>query len=140
MTQLTEISRPRLGMPYLLLAALLCVDVSTYLLEKVACSRAGGEGLVFLLAMLRQPLLWISLALGPLQLFLWTKILGRLDLSVAYPISGLNMPLTIIASTILLGEKLSWSVWIGAALITLGGAIIGPGQGDAPHPPVTPPG
>jgi drug/metabolite transporter (DMT)-like permease len=129
----------RPGLPYLLLGVLLCTDVSSYLFEKIACNHAAGAGTPFLLAMLRQPFLWGSLALGPLQLFLWTRILGRCDLSKAYPISGLNMPLTLMAATILLGEQLSWQVWTGAALITLGGAIIGPGPGRMQQMPGTPP-
>jgi drug/metabolite transporter (DMT)-like permease len=130
----------RAGKPYLLLGLLLLCDVTAFLFEKVATVRADGQGWAFLVALLHQPLFWSSLALGPIQLVLWTRILSRLDLSKAYPITGLNMPLTLIAATVILGERLSWQVWVGASLITLGGAIIGPGAGKTQQMPVTPPG
>jgi drug/metabolite transporter (DMT)-like permease len=130
----------RQRLPYLLLGALLCLDVGAYLFEKTASSRASGEGVRFLFSILHQPFFWAATALGPVQLFAWTQILGRIDLSVAYPVSGLNMPLTLVAAVVLLGERLSWQAWIGAALITLGGAIIGPGGGKTYHPPQSPPG
>jgi drug/metabolite transporter (DMT)-like permease len=125
--------------PYLLLAALLCADAASFLCEKLACNRAGGDGWTFLGSVVGQPWLWAAWALAPIQLWMWTRILGRLDLSFAYPISGLSTLLTLPAATLLLGERLSWQVWTGALLITLGGAIIGPG-GKAHHPTQTPPG
>jgi drug/metabolite transporter (DMT)-like permease len=132
MLESNTIIRSRL--PYLLLGLLLSADVASYLFEKIACTRAGGEGWKLLLGLLRQPLFWAALALGLVQLWTWTRILGRVDLSVAYPISGLNMPLALIAATVLLHERLSLQVWMGAALITLGGAIIGPGHQKRPNP------
>jgi drug/metabolite transporter (DMT)-like permease len=125
--------------PYLLLAVLLCADAGSYLCEKLACNRTAGDGWVFLVAVTRQPWMWAAWAIGPIQLWTWTRILGRLDLSFAYPISGLNTLLILPAATLLLGERLSWHVWTGALLITLGGAIIGPGA-KAHHPTQTPPG
>jgi|GEM_PF-1461788 len=127
----------RRPLPLLLLGLLLCADVTSYLFEKVACSHAGGDGSQLLANLLHQPLFWASLAIAPVQLLLWTAILGRIDLSLAYPISGLNMPLTLVAATIMLGEKLSWPVWLGAALITLGGIVLGP-SGNEPHSPKAP--
>jgi drug/metabolite transporter (DMT)-like permease len=122
-------------MPVLLISALLCADVSSYLFEKIACNRINADGWALLIGLPRQPLFWAAMALEPLQLFLWTRILGKVDLSAAYPISGLNMPLTVLAATLLLGESLSWQVWTGAILICAGGAIIGPGQKERPTSP-----
>jgi drug/metabolite transporter (DMT)-like permease len=132
--------RPIAAIPVFLLSALLCADVASFMFEKMACNRAGGEGWRYLANILRQPWFWANLAMGPIQLWTWTRILSRVDLSRAYPITGLNMPLTVVAATVLLGERLPWEVWTGALLITVGGAIIGPGGSVAHHPPQTPPG
>jgi drug/metabolite transporter (DMT)-like permease len=124
--------------PYILMAGLLMTDVARFLFEKLASTHVTHldlHGAAFLWGMCRQPLVWWALLLGPLQLWMWTRILARIDLSVAYPISGLNMPLTVIAATLLLGEHLSWQVWAGAVLITVGGAILGPGSKDKHSPP-----
>ena len=134
----TQRSTPTL--PYLLLAVLLCADAASYLFEKMACNRAAGDGWRYLYSVLHQPWFWANLAMGPIQLWTWTRILRTIDLSRAYPITGLNMPLTVVSATLILGEHLPWQVWTGAALITLGGAIIGPGEGKPHHPPQTPPG
>lgn len=123
---------------YFLLIALLLADASCFLLEKIACNRAEGEGWKFLASVLHQPYFWIAITLGPIQLWLWTRILGKMDLSLAYPLTGLNMPLTLVAATVLLGERLPWPVWTGAGLIMLGGAIMGPGMGEE-NPPSMPP-
>jgi drug/metabolite transporter (DMT)-like permease len=132
---MTSTPRSSPAIPYLLLATLLCADVASYLFEKMACNRASGDGWRYLYSILHQPYFWANLAMGPIQLWTWTRILGRIDLSRAYPITGLNMPLTVFTATILLGERLPWQVWTGAALITLGGAIIGPDGGKGHHPP-----
>jgi drug/metabolite transporter (DMT)-like permease len=121
-------------LPILLIAALLALDVAAYLFEKIACNHATAAGGTFFVALVHQPLLWASILLSPLQLWTWTKILSRADLSLAYPISGLNYPLTVLAAVILLGETLSWQIWLGTALITLGIIVIGPAQKELPAP------
>jgi undecaprenyl phosphate-alpha-L-ara4N flippase subunit ArnE len=122
--------------PFLLLGLLLAMDVAAFLFEKKVAVAAAGFGGSYFLALIRQPLFWASLALGPFQLWTWTKILSRIDLSIAYPISGLNLPMTLIGAVLILGEHLSPRVWLGTILITAGGAIIGPAAGE--HQPAGP--
>jgi drug/metabolite transporter (DMT)-like permease len=121
--------------PVIWIAGLLAMDVAAYLFEKIACRNAAGMPGEYFGALVHQPLLWASLALSPLQFWVWTTILSRADLSLAYPISGLNYPLTVLAAVVLLGETLSWPVWVGIGLITAGIFIIGPERRDSPAPP-----
>lgn len=66
-------------------------------------------------------------AFGASALF-WLVTLSRLPLSTAYPVVSLSYVLILGLSTVVLGERPSWIVWTGAALITLGVSLIGIGQ------------
>jgi undecaprenyl phosphate-alpha-L-ara4N flippase subunit ArnE len=137
---------------YGLLVLLLAMDVTALLLQKLASIRAaagagGAESgsITFYVNMIRHPWVWLALALAPIQLLTWTTILGTLDLSIAYPITSLGYPLTMLAAAILFGERLGPSVWAGAILITMGVAMVGTTQhaGEharegAPGPPIAP--
>ncbi len=116
--------RPR-HIPLGLLAALVSLDVAVRLLEKAAVVGSMGTRMAFALALVKQPWWWLGLALGPLQLWVWTRILARTKLSIAYPLSSIGYPLTMAAAWLLFGEHLSWQVWLGAAFMTSGVAIVG---------------
>jgi len=127
---------------YALLVLLLAMDVTALLLQKLASTRAaaavgagGSEASAsFYFSMIRHPWVWLAIVLAPIQLLTWTTILGALDLSIAYPITSLGYPLTMLAAAILFGERLPPTVWAGAALITLGVAIVGTGEHSAGAP------
>ena len=104
---------------------LLTLDVVIMLFQKIATNHAQEGSSSFYISLLAQPLAWIGLGLAPLQLLIWTKILARTELSVAYPISSFSYPLTMFVAQLTLGEHLNFKVWAGALLITLGVAIIG---------------
>ena len=108
-----------------LMALLLTVDTLVFLLEKIASNRSAGTGSEFYLHLLAQPLLYVSLALGLVQMWAWTRILATTDLSLAYPITSLSYPATMLAAYLLLGERLPWQVWTGGALITTGVLYMG---------------
>jgi drug/metabolite transporter (DMT)-like permease len=111
------------------MAALLALDVAAFLLEKVAANRGHGEGWAYYWSLVKAPWMWGALAIGPLQLWTWTRILARLDISLAYPMSALSTPMTLLAAVLLLGEHLHWQVWLGAALVTLAVVILGDDRG-----------
>ena len=110
----------------LLLAALLAADVTVYVLQKAAsASTASGAG-HFFSGVARAPSLWLALALGPVQLWLWTRILKRSDIGWAYPLTALAYPLTMVAAAAIFGERYGTRVWLGAAVIAAGALVIGP--------------
>ncbi len=111
--------------PYKLFILLLVLDTAIMLFQKIATNVSHGENLMFYMSLLQQPWTWFGLILSPIQLFVWTKILGSTELSVAYPISSLSYPITIFAAQFVLCEYIGFQVWAGALLITFGVAVIG---------------
>lgn len=146
----TTFAPPKRGIPIKLFAALLLVDVLALLFEKAAVLQAGaavGQELSFYIKLAQIPYTWLGILMAPLQLVVWTKILEKTDLSLAYPISSLVFPLTMISAWVLFREQMTPSVWAGAILITVGVAIVGGGSHhderdktgapiDAPSPPL----
>ena len=109
-------------------AALLSIDVSVQCFEKIASQLAGdsiGNELKFYLHLLQLPWTWAVVILSLLQLWVWMKILSKTDLSVAYPISSLCFPLTMVASIVFFHEHVSFGAWLGAFLIASGIALVG---------------
>ncbi len=115
----------RKNIPYTLFITLFAIDVTSMLLQKIAASHGSGQDFSFYLSLALQPWAWISLVLAPFQLLVWTKILARTELSLAYPMSSLAYPLTMFAAQIALKEHISLKIWLGALLITFGVALIG---------------
>jgi len=105
-------------------ALLLVLDTAVALLDKIASTHGAGQGAAFYGSLIGQPWLWLALAVRPLQLIVWTRILRRTDLSFAYCVTSLCYPVTMVCAVLLFHEHLPAPVWIGAALITLGVASL----------------
>jgi drug/metabolite transporter (DMT)-like permease len=114
-------------LPWVLFAILLTLDTVSLIFDKMASNRSSSadETFEFYKLLAWQPWLWLSLAIAPLQLVTWTKILSKVDLSLAYSISSLHMPVTIVAAVVFLGEDLPLRAWVAGFLITLGVIILG---------------
>ncbi len=110
---------------YVLLAPLLVLDVAIMLFEKIAANSALGEGVDYYLSLLCIPWTWLALFFAASQLWVWTKILSKTELSVAYPMSSFSYPLIVLAAQIFLGEKCSLKMWLGVLFITIGVALVG---------------
>jgi drug/metabolite transporter (DMT)-like permease len=111
-----------------LFALLLCADVTVLLSEKLAALSAGtavGQEGEFYWQLAHRGWTWLAIGLGPVQLFIWSNILKRSELSFAYCVSSLCFPATMIAANILLNEHVDLTAWFGAILVTLGAALIG---------------
>jgi drug/metabolite transporter (DMT)-like permease len=116
----------------LLFAALLTMDTAVDLLEKTAANHAAAPSdWAFYVSLISHPWVWAAIALTPLQLWTWTRILSTVDLSLAYPITSLGTPLTMISAVLLLHERLPWPVWLGAGLVTAGVIVLGSTHHDA---------
>jgi drug/metabolite transporter (DMT)-like permease len=109
---------------YELFVGLAIVDTITYVLEKIAVVQSGGSGIMFYVNMLIQPWLWTGLGLALLQLLLWLKILNKNDLSLAYPVTSLSTPTTMLIAQLYFKEHLSVQVWLGTILISIGIILI----------------
>ena len=111
--------------PWMAFTALLLLDVVVWMIEKVGVTRAGAGETAFMVGLASQPLIWMAIAFGPVQLWLWTRILSKADLSLAYPLTRLAYPLTMICAQLIFHEHIGWMVWTGALLIASGVALIG---------------
>jgi drug/metabolite transporter (DMT)-like permease len=56
---------------------------------------------------------------------LWMGLMQKLDLSYLYPFEGMSPVLLVIATCIILKEKLDLRSWAGVCLIALGTFIVG---------------
>lgn len=119
------------GFPWALFAGLMALDVGAQVVEKLASVRAEGQGIGLVLSYLRQPWVWVVLGIKVGQLFVWTAILRRVEISLAFPLTALAYPLTMGASVLVFHEQLSWQIWMGGLLITAGAIVMGaaPGEG-----------
>lgn len=70
----------------------------------------------------------LGLALFGLSALFWLVTLSRVPLSTAYPIVSLSYVLILGFSTLVLGERPTLPVWVGAILIMLGISFVGIGQ------------
>ena len=126
--------------PVALFALLISLDTAVRLLEKTAVVGALlGVHTSFAFGLLKQPWWWLGLALGPFQLWTWMRILARTELNVAYSLSSLSYPLTMIAAWRLFNEHLGWQVWLGGFFMTVGVALVGSTAVPSPISQVTQP-
>jgi len=134
--------------PVFLFVILLTLDVSVLIFEKFGAAAAGtafGDELGFSLRLLQIPWIWGVGILSILQLLVWSRILRKTDLSVAYPISSLFFPLTMLASVAIFHEHVSPLAWLGGLLVTAGICFVGsekevskPAQAQPPEPSANP--
>jgi len=125
----------RRHLPVGLFTILIFLDVAVRLLEKAAVVGSLMDShTAFALNLMKQPWWWLGLALGPLQLWVWTGILARTELSVAYPLSSIGYPLTMATAWLVFNEQLGWQVWLGAAFMTAGIALVSGAAAPSVHP------
>jgi multidrug transporter EmrE-like cation transporter len=74
---------------------------------------------------LKEPLLWMGLALFGISALFWLVVLSRVRLSVAYPIVGISYILIVLLARFRLHEYVPPLRWVGVSVIALGIAIIG---------------
>lgn len=79
----------------------------------------GGVASVYGLA-LTSPLIWGGMICFGASAGLWLMVLGKLEVSVAYPLTALGILLTTLAGIFLLQESVSLAKLSGAAFIIIG--------------------
>lgn len=79
----------------------------------------GGFASVYGLA-LTSPLIWGGMTCFGLSAGLWLMVLGKLEVSVAYPMTALGILLTTLAGIFMLQETISFAKLAGAAFIIIG--------------------
>ena len=98
-----------------LLALAIVLDTAIQLTWKTAASRGP---------VLSDPLFYGAMAIWLVQLAVWLRVLARVDLSFAQPITALSYVSVAVLSGILLHERLSPTQFAGIGLILLGVFLI----------------
>jgi drug/metabolite transporter (DMT)-like permease len=112
--------------PYLLLIAVLALSVYSQLVVKsrALVHAAGPSGISdyvhYLVTMFSDPRALSGVCATVLAGICWTLVIGRLDVSYAFPILALNFVLVPIGSAILFGESLPPTQLVGLLLIVAG--------------------
>lgn len=78
---------------------------------------------IFWLA-LSSPLIWSGMLCFGASAGLWLLVLGKLEVSMAYPLISLGVVLTTVAGIFILGESVSIYKVLGVALIITGVLIL----------------
>ena len=73
---------------------------------------------------LTSPLIWGGMTCFGLSAGLWLMVLGKLEVSVAYPLTALGILLTTLAGIFLLQESISVAKLAGAAFIIVGVVLL----------------
>jgi drug/metabolite transporter (DMT)-like permease len=74
---------------------------------------------------LKEPRLWLGLALFGISAVFWLVVLSRVDLSVAYPFVGLSYIVVVLFARLFLHEQVTALRWLGVVVVAVGIAIIG---------------
>ena len=115
-----------------MLLALFCVvlTASAQVLLKMGMSapamqQALSAGLSSaILGALQSPLIWGGMACFGASAGLWLLVLGRREVSTAYPLISLGVVLTTLAGIFVLGEAVSASKLIGVGLVVAGVLVL----------------
>jgi multidrug transporter EmrE-like cation transporter len=100
-------------MRYVPLALAVAFNVGSYVVFKFISSKPHGLAWASLFA--------CGLALGAVNVFLFTTALRELKLAVAYPVfAGASITLVVLLSAWLFNEKVTSINFAGAALVALG--------------------
>ena len=106
---------------YLFVALAVAATSASQVVQAIAARRlpAGGS----LLAMLREPRVWLAYVLLAVGLACWLLGLVWLDISRTYPLFALGFVAVLLWARFGFGEGLPPRVWLGAALIVAGGVV-----------------
>jgi drug/metabolite transporter (DMT)-like permease len=102
-----------------LLAFCIAAEAVQQLSFKVGADRAG-QASGFVGNVLRQPLVWLGVAIWAIESIAWVMVLQTTPLSLAYPVMTLSYAAVPLAGVLVLKEKMSRRQWAGAALIFAG--------------------
>jgi len=80
-----------------------------------------------ILQLIRIPRVWLAFLLSFLSLFVWLFVLSRAELGFAFSLDSMRYILIVIASAVLLKEKITLSRWLGIVCVVLGIILVASG-------------
>ena len=107
-----------------------CLTATAQVLLKMGMSTPAmqqamtqGMSSIFWLA-LTSPLIWGGMFCFGASAGLWLLVLGKLEVSMAYPLISLGVVLTTLAGIFILGESVSMYKILGVALVIAGVLVL----------------
>lgn len=102
----------------------------------------GASGsFAWLMSMLQSPWIILALLVEIVCFFIWMKVLSELEISKAFPLSGISYVLIVAAGWFVFGEPVAWLQLIGGGLILSGVWLIATanpaGNRDQAKPQIT---
>jgi drug/metabolite transporter (DMT)-like permease len=90
------------------------------ILWKIAINQAGGFTMANAVKVLLSPLIIAGLILFVIATGLWFAVLGKADLSYAYPLQSTAYILGMLAAWLIFKEVIPVTRWIGMGVIVIG--------------------
>ena len=112
----------------LLLLGSVCCDVVGQVCFKLGVGRgaaadvSGARG--FLLRLIGSPWVALGVVVYALEFVLWFAALSRAPLSFAFPVAALSYVGVVLASRLVLRERISLQRWLGTTTIVIGVALV----------------
>lgn len=104
---------------YLLLLISILFSSAAQIFQKLASedlkSHSGSTLQLFF-----KPNILLSIFFLGTGLLLWLAVLGKLELSIAYPMLSLGYVLVMLAAKFIFNEQIPFRRWLGALIIVLG--------------------
>jgi undecaprenyl phosphate-alpha-L-ara4N flippase subunit ArnE len=107
-----------------LLAFCIVTEIGRELSFKAASDGADGQS-AYLLALARQPVLWLGIVFWFVEMVAWVLVLETTALGLAFPIMTLTYAGVPLAGTLVLKERLAPIQVLGAALVAAGVTCVG---------------
>lgn len=90
------------------------------ILWKIGLNQAGGFNMANAVKVLFSPLIIAGIVLFVIATGIWFAVLGKTDLSFAYPLQSTAYVLGMLAAWLIFKEVIPLTRWIGAGVIILG--------------------
>ena len=113
--------------PFILIAVVLAVTGQLFVKKglNVLGTMDFSSGIFMAyLQVYKSPLVLIGTFIYLLSILFWIYALSKVELSFAYPFLALSYVLVILASWLILGEKIPFLRWLGLIVICIGVFII----------------
>lgn len=110
-----------------LLAAVLILDTGSHLLLKQASLRAkdANAGGAFVLALLRQPALWIAVPAFVALFFAWIAFISHVPLSQGVMAGSITIASVMLGGRIFFNEQITPARALAISLISIGVLLVG---------------
>lgn len=105
-----------------------CEAVGQIMFKRGVDVLGAGEahfGFMTLRRALCSPTIWGGILVHVIEFGVWIEILGRLPLSIAFPLESVSYAVVLLATRVFLREVVPLRRWIGVGLICAGIAALG---------------